>query len=105
LPSAFVAVLLRALTRARGRSRAGLQLVIQTFLACDSAASTSTLLPLPTPVPKDPTTTTSGTFTEGSSCVEKGTEVKSGTTKGKTIKGKTLYCCSSIWSKTQCPSS
>jgi hypothetical protein len=38
----------------------------------------------------------SGTFTEGSSCVVKGSA-------GKTIKGKTLYCCSSKWSKNTCP--
>ena len=50
----------------------------------------------------DPTTgvlaapgASSGTFTEGSSCVVIGSA-------GKTIKGKTLYCCDSRWSKNTC---
>jgi hypothetical protein len=37
----------------------------------------------------------SGTFTEGSSCVKKGSG-------GKTVGNTTLYCCDSKWSSTAC---
>lgn len=50
----------------------------------------------------DAGTIASGTFTEGSSCVNIGSEGKTEKTKAKTANSKTLYCCDGIWSSTAC---